>query len=172
MVNDMLLQKIRVKATMKNKPTFNATETPTREAQRLIIRVMDNIGKKTRPIAAKLGQTAKFEQHAGLMKHRAIFTHKLYNSIVSKQVAWGANSAGFDVGTTISDKYPLYLIHGRPPIVPKRAKFLRIRITPNAHIFRTYAKEAKPKDYMRTADSLLRPQISGVVKRYINEAFG
>lgn len=136
-----------------------------RKTKVILKKGVDNIGKD-------VGTTARYQQHAGIMHHRAIFTHKLWNSIQSKKVFSGELDAKYEVKTTIYDQYPYTLIKGRKRVKPVRKKVLRFKLTPGGDWkFATMTKRAKPKNYMKYADQHTRPLIGGMVGRYVSGLF-
>lgn len=170
--NQALVQHVNVHATYECKVTssippirkmLNHVEQKTK---RVLKRGVDGIGRE-------VGTVAKYQQHAGIMHYRAIFTHRLWNSIQNKKIMSGELTAKYDVATTIYDQYPYTLIKGRKRVKPVRKKALRFKLTPGGdYRFATFTKRAKPKNYVKYSDQRTKPMIRGMVGRYINGLFG
>ncbi len=178
-----LVQHIDVKGTVKgcNKARYNLCLDKImfefeKECKMKLSRVVQRVGHE-------VSDVAKYQQHAGLMHYRAIFTRRLYDSIALRQLSQDQLHASYDVATTLHDKYPLALIKGRPKdgnaVLPVRKKALTIRLTPDTSskvtpkgsIVRPKAKASKPKNYMKFSDEHLHPMIPGMIRRYVNELF-
>lgn len=169
--NQALVQHVYVHGSYECK--MNATIPPLqkmlhnveRKTKRTLKKGVNNIGRD-------VGNVAKYQQHAGLMHYRAIFTHRLWNSIQSKKVFTGELDVKYEVKTSIYDQYPYTLIKGHKRVKPVRKKVLRFKLTPGGDWkFATFTRKAKPKNYVRFAHQKTQPMIRGMVGRYVSGLF-
>lgn len=170
--SDDLVQHIHVKGKIQGNTSKGGIPAINQFRGDVTKLVKGKLNRAVHGVGEEVGTTAKYEQHAGIMHYRAIFTHRLWNSIQNKRILSSQTEAKYDVATTIYDKYPLILIKGRKSVRPVRKKALRFKLTPNGdYRFATFVKPAKKKDYMNYSHKHTYPKINGVVKKYVDELF-
>lgn len=166
-----LKQRVNVRSTFKSMG-HHSNPCINRLVKDIERRVTSNTAKTINRIGEEVGTVARYQQHAGIVHYRAIFTHRLYNSIQSKRTLSSKNLVKYEIATSLNSEYPYYLIKGRKEVKPVKRKALRFRLTPKGqYLFRTFVKPAKPKDYVKFADEKLQPMINGMVGRYVHELF-
>lgn len=115
-------------------------------------------------VANKLGEHAVNDQKESISQLRAMKCGTLRNSIVMTGGSGGL-TVKKEVGTAMNNKYPYILIKGRGEVRPVRAKALYFRnICGKGMRFAKRSAPARPKDYMKLADSKLSAALPGIVE--------
>ncbi len=171
-VSAELEQRIEVRSSFRGMTRGYSIPCIARLMRDIERRVSNNSAKTIRRIGEEVGTVARYEQHAGIVHYRAIFTRNLFDSIQSKKEMATKDLVKYKVATTINKPYPVYLIKGRKAVTPVNKKVLRFKLTPKGeYLFRPRVKASKPKNYVAFADKHLQPLIPGMVRRYVGELF-
>lgn len=170
--NSYLKQRVTVRCSFRGMQGHHSVPCINRLVHDIEKKVTRNTDKTIHRIGEEVGTVARYQQKAGIVQYRAIFSHRLFNSIQSQRTLSSKNMVKYEIATSINEEYPFYLIKGRKALRPVNAKALRFKLTPQGkYLFRTFVKASKPKDYVKKADENLQPMIPGMVGRYIHELF-
>ena len=163
-----LVQVVKVKG---HEPQIKGGFTPI--LNDISAKIKQGLPKAVSQINKDVQKEAKQSQIRGINELRAVECGNLRGSINVLSSSEGGLSATSEIGTSINEKYPLFLIKGHGEIRPINAKalFFRKRCG-KGKIFAARSKPAPPKDYMKRADGSLKGKIPGIVERDCINAFG